>query len=44
MRRLCLRLIVCRKHYIDVQRREEAFDLSGVQHMMGAFTSAKGVS
>lgn len=33
-----------RKYYIDVQRREEAFDLSGVEHPMGAFTSSKGVS
>lgn len=33
-----------RKYYVDVQRREEAFDLSGVEHPMGAFTTHKGVS
>ena len=32
-----------RKHYIDVQRREEGFDLSDSKNRLGEFTSTKGV-
>lgn len=32
-----------RKHYIDVQRREEAFDLSGPEKPYGEFSSSNGV-
>ena len=34
----------CRRHYIDVERREDGFDRSGPLNSLGEFTSTRGVS
>lgn len=38
--------VVCvlRRHYIDVERREDGFDRSGPLNPLGEFTSTRGVS
>lgn len=33
-----------RRHYIDVERREDGFDRSGPLNSLGEFTSTRGVS
>ena len=35
---------IIRKYYMDVQRREEAFDHSGPENHRGTFSSTRGVS
>ena len=40
----CLLTTGTRKHYIDVERREEGFDCSGPRNPSGEFTSSRGVS
>ena len=37
-------LAIIRKYYMEVQRREEAFDQSGPLNPRGAFSSSRGVS
>ena len=32
-----------RKHYMDVQRREEGFDLSDIRHFSGQFHSTLSI-